>query len=112
MFVNVALSPRTLDDAITVPAQAVQTGPERKFIYVADADNKVSTKPVQLLNVQDGLAAVTGIKPGDRVVVEGAQNLRPGSTIAERKKEDNAGKPGKPGKGEAAPAAESKAKGA
>lgn len=112
MFVNVALSPRTLDDAITVPAQAVQTGPERKFVYVADAENKVASKPVQLLNVQDGLAAITGIKSGDRVVVEGAQNLRPGSTIAERKKEDNAGKPGKPGKGDAAPAAESKAKGA
>lgn len=110
MFVNVALSPRTLDDAITVPAQAVQTGPDRKFIYVADAENKVASKPVQLINVQDGLAAITGIKPGDRVVVEGAQNLRPGSTIAERKKEDSADKPGK-SKGEAVPAA-GKAKGA
>jgi RND family efflux transporter MFP subunit len=116
MFVNVALAPRTLDDAITVPAQSVQTGPERKFIYVADAENKVASKPVQLLAIQDGQAAVSGIKPGDRVVVEGAQNLRPGSTIAERKKEDNAGKPGKggkegksegkgEGKGEGAPAA-------
>lgn len=113
MFVNVSLAPRTIEDAITVPAQAVQTGPERKFIFVADADNKVSSKPVQLLNVQDGLAAITGIKPGDRVVVEGAQNLRPGSTIAERKKEDNAAKAGKSGKGEPAPAAAAtKAKGA
>lgn len=113
MYVNVALSPSTLDAAITVPAQAVQTGPERKFIYVADAENKVANKPVQLLAIQDGFAAVSGIKAGDRVVVEGAQNLRPGSTIAERKKEDNAGKPGKSGKGDAAPAdAPAKAKGA
>ncbi|MBL8517854.1 MAG: efflux RND transporter periplasmic adaptor subunit [Betaproteobacteria bacterium] len=105
MFVTVSLAPRSLDDAIIVPAQAVQTGPERKFVYVADAENKVASKPVQLLNIQDGLAAITGIKAGDRVVVEGAQNLRPGSTIAERKKED-----AKPGKGDA-PAAAVKAKG-
>lgn len=108
MFVNVNLAPRTLEDAITVPAQAVQTGPERKFIYVADAENKVSGKPVQLLNIQDGFAVVTGIKPGDRVVVEGAQNLRPGSSIAERKKEDNPGK----GKGDNPPDPASKSKGA
>lgn len=106
MFVTVNLSPRTLDDAITVPAQAVQTGPERKFVYVADADNKVASKPVQLLVVQDGQAAITGIQPGDRVVVEGAQNLRPGSLIAERKKDD-----AKAGKGDAAQAA-AKGKGA
>lgn len=102
MFVNVSLAPRELEDAIVIPAQSVQTGPERKFVYVVDAENKVASKPVQLLNVQDGQAAVRGIAAGDRVVVEGAQNLRPGSTVAERKKDDSkAGAPGKAGKGDA-----------
>lgn len=108
MFVNVSLAPRELDDAIVIPAQSVQTGPERKFVFVVDAESKVAAKPVQLLNVQDGQAAVRGIAAGDRVVVEGAQNLRPGSTVAERKKDDSkAGGPdksGKAGKGDAKPA--------
>lgn len=101
MFVNVSLAPRELDNAIVVPAQSVQTGPERKFVYVVDAENKVSSKPVQLLNVQDGQAAITGIAAGDRIVVEGAQNLRPGSTVAERKKDDTKAGKGDPGKGTA-----------
>jgi len=33
--------------------------------------------------VQDGLAVVEGAMPGTRVVVEGAQNLRPGSSVVE-----------------------------
>lgn len=92
MFVNVHLAPRTLADAITLPAQAVQTGPERKFVYVADAEGKVASKPVQLLHIQEGIAAVSGIQPGDRVVVEGAQNLRPGSVVAEAKKDGDKSK--------------------
>lgn len=99
MFVNVSLAPRVLDDAIVVPAQAVQTGPERKFVFVVGAENKVSGKPVNLLNVQDGMAAVSGLSPGDRVVVEGAQNLRPGSLVAERKKDERPGGAGKTGPG-------------
>lgn len=102
MFVNVHLAPRTLADAITIPAQAVQTGPERKFVYVADAEGKVASKPVQLLHIQEGVAAISGIKAGDRVVVEGAQNLRPGSLVAEAKKDG--GKPGEAKPGEGKPA--------
>ncbi len=85
MFVTVALAPRTLTGALTVPVQAVQTGPERKFLYVVDSDNKVSLLPVNVRLVQDEVAVVEGdgIAPGARVIVEGAQNLRPGSMVRE-----------------------------
>lgn len=83
MFVTVALAPRTLVGALTVPAQAVQTGPERKFLYVIGEDNKVASLPINVSLVQDGLAVVEGIASGARVVVEGAQNLRPGSAVVE-----------------------------
>lgn len=83
MFVTVALAPRTLADALTVPVQAVQTGPERKFLYAIDAAGKVSQATVRVLLVQDGKAVVEGIAAGSRVVVEGAQNLRPGSAVSE-----------------------------
>jgi RND family efflux transporter MFP subunit len=83
MFVTVSLSPRTLTNVLTVPVQAVQTGPERKFLYVIDAEDKVGIAPVRVVLVQDGRAVVEGPAPGIRVVIEGAQNLRPGSTVAE-----------------------------
>jgi RND family efflux transporter MFP subunit len=83
MFVGVSLAPRMLAGALTVPAQAVQTGPERRFLYVIDDEGKVSPAPVRVLLIQEGLAVVEGesVKEGMRVVVEGAQNLRPGGTV-------------------------------
>lgn len=85
MFVGVALAPRTLADALTVPVQAVQTGPEQKFLYVIDAAGKVGALPVRVRLVQDGQAVIegAGVQAGLPVVVEGAQNLRPGSTVSE-----------------------------
>lgn len=83
MFVNVQVSPRTIRNATVVPAQAVQTGPDRRFIYVVGADHKVAQTPITLAYVEQGFAVVDGLKPGARVVVEGAQNLRPGSVVAE-----------------------------
>lgn len=87
MFVTVTLSPSTLVDALTVPVQAVQNGPEGKFLYLVDGNNKVSSVPVNVNLVQDGLAAIEGeaITAGMRIVVEGAQNLRPGSIVTEAK---------------------------
>ena len=85
MFVKVMLSPRTLAHALTVPVHAVQTGPEKKFLYVMGRDNKVSLQPVVVRLIQNEIAVVEGdgIKPGVRVVVEGAQNLRPGISVRE-----------------------------
>ncbi len=83
MFVTVTLAPRTLTGALTVPVQAVQTGPEHKFVYLIGADRKVSSLPVTVRLIQDGIAVIDGIAPGAHVVVEGAQNLRPGDTVAE-----------------------------
>jgi RND family efflux transporter MFP subunit len=83
MFVTVMLTPEILIDAFTVPIQAVQTGPENKFLYVIGKDNKVESRTITVRLVQDGFAVVEGAMPGTRVVVEGAQNLRPGSTVIE-----------------------------
>jgi RND family efflux transporter MFP subunit len=93
MYVNVELAPRTLRDATIVPTQAVQTGPDNRFVYQVGEDNKVTAKPVNLTYVEESFAAVEGIPAGTRVVVEGAQNLRPGSAVQEAQRE------GAPGKG-------------
>lgn len=83
MYVNVEMSPRTLAGATVVPAQAVQTGPEKRFVYVVGADGKVAARDVTLAHVQETVAVVTGVEPGARVVIEGAQNLRPGTVVRE-----------------------------
>jgi RND family efflux transporter MFP subunit len=83
MFVMVQVSPRTLFGATVVPAQAVQTGPDSRFVYVVGADGKAAKRDVKLAYIEQGFAVVDGVSPGARVVVEGAQNLRPGSLVAE-----------------------------
>jgi len=83
MYVAVELSPRTLAGATVIPAQAVQTGPEKRFVFVVGDDRRVSQLPVTLAHVDAGIAVVEGLQPGTRIVVEGAQNLRPGSVVAE-----------------------------
>ena len=125
MFVNVAVAPRTLAGAAVVPVQAVQTGPESRFVYVIAEDRTVSPKTVTLAHVDGAIAAVAGIEPGVRIVVEGAQNLRPGSTVSLGERgagkagegkggEGKAGKggkggEGKPGEGKAGKGGEGKA---
>lgn len=103
MFVTVSVSPHMLPGALTVPVQAVQTGPERKFVYVIGEEGKVSPVPVKVGLIQDGIAVIEGVAAGTRVVVEGAQNLRPGSVVSEARAEQapagrKSGKPDKPGK--------------
>jgi RND family efflux transporter MFP subunit len=104
MFVNVSLSPRTLAQATVVPVQAVQSGPENRFLYVVGEDRKVVQKNVAVPYIDEGFAVVTGVEAGAKVVLEGAQNLRPGSLVSESAggvgegKREGASKQGKEGK--------------
>ena len=91
-FVNVSLSPRVLPGALTVPVQAVQSGPERKFVFVVDAGNKASSQPVEVELTQAGIAAVKGVAAGARVVVEGAQNVRNNNIVTEGAADKNQAK--------------------
>jgi len=83
MYVSAELSPRIISGGTVVPAQAVQTGPENRFVYVVGNERKVESRPVTLAYVDEGYAVVEGVAPGARVVVEGAQNLRPGTVVTE-----------------------------
>ena len=105
-YVNVQVSPSTLRNATVIPSQAVQTGPEKRFVYVVGEDRKVAARDVTVAYVDSSIAAVQGLQPGARVVVEGAQNLRPGATVTEsgaaRGEDKKGGKGGKGKKGDGA----------
>ena len=83
MYVNVEVAPRTIANATVIPAQALQTGPDGRFVYAVGGDNKVVSRPVKLAYLEETFAVVKGVEPGERIVTEGAQNLRPGSVVAE-----------------------------
>lgn len=81
-FVNVTIAVRTLPGAITIPQAAVIQG-EPRIAYVVGPDGKVQQRKLELLASAGNLAVVQGVKDGERVVVEGKQNLRPGSSVRE-----------------------------
>lgn len=97
-FVNVSLQTDTLRDVLVVPAAAVVQTQRGTIVYTV-ADGKATLKPIQVLSLQGDIAAVTGIQEGDRVVVEGRQNLRPDSPVTEREPAKSGGnKKDKPAK--------------
>jgi len=84
-FARVSLYANTLKDVIAVPTQAVVIGPNGRLVYVIDKDDKVAAKPVKVSYEYQGTSVITGINSGDRIVVEGKQNLRNGSKVREAK---------------------------
>jgi multidrug efflux pump subunit AcrA (membrane-fusion protein) len=80
-YVSVRLTLRTLANALVVPQAAIiQRGPERT-VYVVGADDTVQARAVQIRQPLGELVAVDGLNDGERVVVEGKQNLRPGGAV-------------------------------
>lgn len=83
-FVNVRFATRTLQGAVVVPQASVIRGPRGTLVYTVDAADKAVARPVELLYAAGLDAAVSGVQPGERVVVEGRQNLRAGVPVIER----------------------------
>jgi multidrug efflux system membrane fusion protein len=84
-FVNARLRLEVRRGALTMPVSAVQRGPNGSFAWVVNADDSVAERPVQLDRTQGELALVTsGVREGERVVVEGQGQLRAGAKVAAR----------------------------
>jgi hypothetical protein len=79
------------------------------IVYVVE-DGKARLQPVKVVYSEAGDAAVTGIKPGDVIVLDGKQNVRPNSPIVERAK-DPKGVASAPAKAEESRTAASQAAG-
>lgn len=68
---------------VAVDERAVGTDQSKKFVMVVGGDNKVAYREVKLGGLADRLRIVTdGLAPGERIVVNGLQRVRPGALVA------------------------------
>ncbi len=82
-FGNVRFVADMKKDAMVIPQEAVSELQGSYQVAVVDENNKVSIRPVKMGERIGAMWEVTeGLKPGDRVVVEGLQKAREGSTVA------------------------------
>jgi multidrug efflux system membrane fusion protein len=72
----------THKDVTTMSTAGIQRGTPGTFVYLVNADSTVSVRPVKL-GVTDGDRAevLSGLAPGDRIVIDGADKLRDGAKI-------------------------------
>lgn len=81
-FVNVALTLETQHDAVVVPSEAIQVGPEGQQVFVVKEDKRVEMRLVTVSRTQEGQTIISkGIAPGEMVVREGQFLLGPGSRV-------------------------------
>jgi multidrug efflux system membrane fusion protein len=68
--------------ALLIDDAAVGTDQDKKFVFVVDKDSHVAYREVQVAGQQGNLRVVVdGLKPGDRIVVNGTQRVRPGAEV-------------------------------
>jgi multidrug efflux system membrane fusion protein len=81
-FVNIRMVVDTLQDVTTVSSAAIQRGAQGLFVYVVNDDLTVALREVRLGPMEGAYAAVeSGLKPGERVVVDGTDRLREGAKV-------------------------------
>src|ERR1700738_929294 len=81
-FVNAQLLVKTLHNVVTVPTAAIRRGSLGSYVYVINADNRVSVRLVDIGPTDGPMAAVnSGVSVGERVVVDGTDRLRDGARV-------------------------------
>jgi multidrug efflux system membrane fusion protein len=83
MFVSVKMGSIAQDNALLVPEAAVGNDQNKRFVYVVGAGDHAEYRPVRLGSAVNGNRVVTsGLKAGDRVILDGLQMLAPGAVVA------------------------------
>ncbi|HSU64135.1 MAG TPA: efflux RND transporter periplasmic adaptor subunit [Burkholderiales bacterium] len=93
-FVRVVLRGATRPNAVTVPQRAVLEGPQGKFVYVVNEKSQAEPRPVEA-GEWAGLSWIitSGLKPGERVIVDGVMRLGPGAPVRIAEAKPEAAKP-------------------
>lgn len=81
-FVNARLALSTLSGVLTVPVDAIQRGPQNRFVYVVKDDATAELRTIETGAVTEGQAVVSsGLKEGETVVVSGQYRVQPGGKV-------------------------------
>lgn len=81
-FVNVTLTLTTDTDAVVVPAQAVQPGPNGLFVFVIGSDGAAQMRAVEPGRAHAGKTVIrAGVEAGETVVTDGQLRLTPGAKV-------------------------------
>jgi len=84
-FVRVVLKGATRVGALVVPQPAVLSTQQGKMVWVVGKDNKVEPRPLQLADTtaeSGGFIVESGLKAGDKVIIDNLIKLRPGAAVA------------------------------
>jgi multidrug efflux system membrane fusion protein len=82
-LVDAVIVLQTIDDALTIPSEAVNDGQAGRYVYVVKADKTVAAENVTVEHEDDGRSVISqGLKPGDVVVTDGQLRLAPGMKVS------------------------------
>ena len=81
-FVRVILKGATRPNAIKVPQRAVLEGPQGKFVYLVNDKSQAEVRPIEVGEwAGDAWIITSGLKAGDRVILDGVMKLGPGAPV-------------------------------
>lgn len=82
LYARVKVGGGTPHPALLIDDSAVGTDQDKKFTLVLDSHNRVQYRPITLGNLYEGQRVVlAGLKPGEHIVVNGLQRVRPGDAV-------------------------------
>ena len=82
MYVRGRIAQQQVDSAVLLPQQAVQRTTQNDTVMVVGADGKPAVRVIRLGGSQNSSWIVLdGLKPGEQVIVDGFQRIRPGGTV-------------------------------
>jgi multidrug efflux system membrane fusion protein len=83
-LVNARLLLETRPNGLTVPASAVQQGPDGTYVWIIEPDETVQMRPIRLAEISDGQALINpGLHAGEKIVVDGQYRLAAGARVQE-----------------------------
>jgi multidrug efflux system membrane fusion protein len=82
LYARIKVGGGTPHPAVLIDDAAIGTDQDKKFVMVVDPDNHVQYREVTLGTLSDGLRVISkGLQPGERIVVNGLQRVRPNDVV-------------------------------